>query len=187
MVVGFHEKFEEKAEYNQYWYSEKTIEVIVEEIRGLGAERVAFLSTPSVFFSARSAGINGDLFELDPKLDNGDGKFVLYDFNKPEIDENMNGMYDLVVIDPPFITREVLAAYAFTSSQLLGDSEGKVIISSILENKDVLRELFGSNIMSARFKPSIPTLVYQYCLFTNYILDGESGLNSGNTEVAEQM
>ncbi len=42
--------FEEKAEFNQYWYSQKTIDRIVDEIVRVGG-RVGFLSTPSLYFA----------------------------------------------------------------------------------------------------------------------------------------
>lgn len=40
----------EDGDYNQYWYSEKTIDKIVEAIVANGGT-VAFLSTPSIYFS----------------------------------------------------------------------------------------------------------------------------------------
>jgi hypothetical protein len=40
----------EKGEYNQYWYSNKTISCIVDELIDLNG-RTAFLSTPSLYFS----------------------------------------------------------------------------------------------------------------------------------------
>lgn len=46
----FLRNFEEKAEFNQYWYSQKTIDRIVEEIVRIGG-RVGFLSTPSLYFA----------------------------------------------------------------------------------------------------------------------------------------
>jgi EEF1A lysine methyltransferase 1 len=43
-----------QAEFNQYWYSANTIDALIAEIESTCAgadQRVAFLSTPSVFFS----------------------------------------------------------------------------------------------------------------------------------------
>jgi hypothetical protein len=38
--------------------------------------------------------------------------YVLFDFNKPDgFPEEMKGTFDMVVIDPPFITREVWQKY----------------------------------------------------------------------------
>lgn len=43
-----------------------------------------------------------------------------YDFNKPEeLNEKLRGSFDMVVIDPPFITREVWEKYAVASKMLL--------------------------------------------------------------------
>ena len=44
---------QEKLTLNQYWYSAKTIGTMVAEIERV-AKRVAFLSTPSVYFSLAS-------------------------------------------------------------------------------------------------------------------------------------
>ena len=45
--------------------------------------------------------------QLDTKFEKT-GNFVKYDFNAPEdIPKDMHGTFDLIVVDPPFITREV--------------------------------------------------------------------------------
>jgi hypothetical protein len=43
---------------------------------------------------------------------------------------------------------------------------GKAILTTIEENKNLLFELFQAR--PTAFQPSIPNLVYQYNLFTNY-------------------
>ena len=40
----------EDGDYNQYWYSERTIDKIVDALVSNGG-RIAFLSTPSLYFS----------------------------------------------------------------------------------------------------------------------------------------
>lgn len=47
---GFLASFPEKAEHNQYWYSSFTIQKVVEELIQAGG-KIAFLSTPSLYFS----------------------------------------------------------------------------------------------------------------------------------------
>ena len=47
---GFLLKYKEKADMNQYWYSKKTIDFLVNEIE-TNSEKAAFLSCPSVYFS----------------------------------------------------------------------------------------------------------------------------------------
>lgn len=77
------------------------------------------------------------------------------------------------MIDPPFITHEVWQKYANTAKLLLktgqcedGSPAGKVLGTTVAENAPFLNELFGCT--SQAFKPSIPNLVYQYDLYTNY-------------------
>ncbi len=41
----------ENTDLNQYWYSSKTIHALIQEIQNCGAKRIAFLSTPSLYFS----------------------------------------------------------------------------------------------------------------------------------------
>lgn len=59
----------EDGDLNQYWYSAKTISAIVAEIEASGAKRVAFLSTPSIFFSLTNPDIkaNSVLFDVSFK------------------------------------------------------------------------------------------------------------------------
>ncbi len=83
----------------------------------------------------------------------------------------MHHTFDMIVIDPPFITHEVWRKYATTAKlllkegsdsegtragscapsmtvniiQLLGSPLGKVILTTVFENKDLLNELFGAN------------------------------------------
>jgi 16S rRNA G966 N2-methylase RsmD len=57
--------------------------------------------------------------KYDRKWDNDRG-FVFYDFNAPEdIAEEHKEQYDLVIVDPPFITSEVWNKYAETVKYLL--------------------------------------------------------------------
>lgn len=47
-----HRRFGERGDMNQYWYSASTLEAMVAEVEQK-AKRVAFLSTPSVYFSLK--------------------------------------------------------------------------------------------------------------------------------------
>ena len=177
----------EKAEFNQYWYSAKTVETIVQELIRLDNRRVAFLSTPSVFHVAVQAGVHGDLFDIDSKLFNSeneldDARCFKFDFQQREIATDLQGQYDCVVIDPPFISEEVLAAYGDVTKLLLCE-KGKILISSIAENSAVLIDTLDRDIRQVPFKPSIPSLVYQYSLFVNYEVNEASHFARINSEV----
>lgn len=51
-------KHKEKSEFNQYWYSKATITFMVNECEQFG-HRIAFLSTPSIYYSLKNKEIRG--------------------------------------------------------------------------------------------------------------------------------
>ena len=115
---------------NQYWYSPNTIKRIVEDIEEQGG-RVAFLSTPSLYFSVSAeCRARSKIFDVSTNLTficipyihlyniyaqfdrkwETDPGFIFYDFNNPDgIHSDLDGTFELAVIDPPFITKEVSA------------------------------------------------------------------------------
>jgi len=211
----------EKLKLNQYWYSIPTIETLVEEIEER-ATKVAFLSTPSLFFSLKNQELanNSILFDYD-EMWASHPCFVKYDYKHVEhIPKEYHGVFDYVVIDPPFVTDVVWELYAkaaklllcegsheiiVPSSTLMNDCDvveasfldkaesrisrtsinfeqigdincdgkvsvkvpkGKVLLTTIPEHVQFLHQLLGASIR--RFRPSIPNLIYQYSLYTNY-------------------
>lgn len=119
------------------------------------------------------------------KIDTAFGKdpgFVYYDFNKhEELSKDLHGYFDMVVIDPPFITREVWEKYAECAKMLLrNDGKGMYLISTIDENKAMIEELTGSK--PQIFRPSIPNLVYQYSFYANY---ENPAMNEKNPEIPD--
>ncbi|KAL2635249.1 hypothetical protein R1flu_006728 [Riccia fluitans] len=156
----------EKWEFNQYWYSAHTIKVMAKEIEEI-ATKVAFLSTPSVYFSLTNGQLKkrSYFFDVDTQWA-GFPNYVRWDYNQPlAIDESFHHSFDCVVIDPPFVTHEVWAKYAETA-QLLLSNGGKVILSTIRENAEILKRLL--QVEPQVFQPSIPHLVYQYLFFANF-------------------
>jgi len=51
-------KHKEKADMNQYWYSKATINFMASECEQFG-KKIAFLSTPSIYFSLKNKEIKG--------------------------------------------------------------------------------------------------------------------------------
>ncbi|KAL3659975.1 hypothetical protein V7S43_014901 [Phytophthora oleae] len=170
----FWQKFPEKEDLNQYWYSVETVATLAKEAVVETPEcdgRIAFLSTPSVYFAAKTllddGGANCFLFDFDSKFASEGEQFVHFDFNKPkEIPAELVGTFDFVVVDPPFITREVWEFYAQSIKLLLRSKDSKILLTTIEENAAMINDLLGCR--SRTFKPSIPHLVYQYALYTNY-------------------
>lgn len=178
----------ENASYNQYWYSHETIthlcSLIIEAHACIpeNQRRIAFLSTPSLYFSmpneVRLQSCN--LFDYDRQFGVDDDRFIFYDYNHPtkfecgsvDVSGQLERKFSMVVIDPPFITNEVWAKYALTTKHLLCADTGLVILTTISENSKLLKELFGEKVQSSNFQPSIPNLVYQYSIFTNFDCPG---------------
>jgi len=69
MKNAFVDTHPEKLTMNQYWFSPGTIQIMVEELEE-HATRVAFLSTPSVYFSLRSGELKRRSRLFDVSLDN---------------------------------------------------------------------------------------------------------------------
>ena len=82
----------------------------------------------------------------------------------------------MVVIDPPFITAEVWEKYTEAAKLLLLKEEDlkddskevcrRCICTTIHENAEMMYDLL--KVKPNKFRPSIPNLVYQYDIYTNY-------------------
>lgn len=175
----------ENPELNQYWYSKPTIRRMADEVRAHGAPadapgelQVAFVSTPSVFFALAAEERGGSaVLDFDRKWEAEPG-FVFYDFNAPEaVPEALHHRFAMVVVDPPFIVRDAWEKYATTVRVLLAPG-GKILLSTIAENAAMMAELL--DVRPTQFRPSIPNLVYQYALYTNY---DSPGLAEPNPEI----
>jgi hypothetical protein len=202
-AVAFLKKHGENADHNQYWYSAATVARIlaaVEEPLPPPAEaaappppppRGAFVSTPSLFFAlspavrlaARHAVLDLDAAQFAAK---GGDAFVRFDFRAapPEahLPAAMLGAFDVVVIDPPFITEEVWRLYAAAARALLrADGPRRVICTTVAENAALIAELFPGA-RRTRFQPSIPHLVYQYDLYCNW---EAAAFSTPNPEIPE--
>ena len=57
-------RHKEKTDLNQYWYSKPTIEFMVNQCEANG-KRIAFLSTPSIYFSLKNKEIKDNSVCMD--------------------------------------------------------------------------------------------------------------------------
>ena len=165
----FLKKTPENSDFNQYWFSEKTIQFILSQIQRHGNQCIGLISTPSIFFSLpKELQDKSYLFDIDDKLISKHKNGKKYDFNWTNFDEyfsDLKGTFDFIVIDPPFITEEAWNKFANFGKYLAND-KCKFLVSSIAENAENLKKILGVNMKN--FKPSIPHLVYQYNFFANY-------------------
>lgn len=160
----------QKVELNQYFFSKGTIAVLTAEIeeQAPADSLIAFLSTPSLYFSLFPATRqHARLLEIDDQwaLDPG---FVLYDYRHPEaLPAELHHRCGMVVIDPPFISRDAWVLYV-DAVRLLLRKEGatKILCTTVGENAAFLKEMLG--VEQRRFLPSIPKLVYQFSVYTDF-------------------
>lgn len=69
---------------------------------------------PSIYCSIKNPEVKAasTLFEFD-KIFVKEKNFVFYDFNQPlNLPEELKNSFDILLIDPPFITPEVWGKYA---------------------------------------------------------------------------
>lgn len=161
------------ADLNQYWYSAGTVAKLCSVVRqhalSLRAERLAcaFVSTPSIFF-ALSAAERGAcrVLDFDEALGEGEPGFVAFDYNHPEaIPSDLRGAFEMVVIDPPYITADVWRRYIEAARLLLREG-GLVVATTVIENAPLLAD--GLGVRPHVWLPSIPHLPYQYAVYTNF-------------------
>jgi hypothetical protein len=171
----------EKEEFNQYWFSEITIEFIITQLERYG-KSIAFISTPSLFFSIKhETQERSILFDYDEKFTKKHKNAKIFDYR--DFDENClkdasyYKKFDFIIVDPPFITKEVWTKYA-EFIKLISTTDARILASSISENTQLLKELLNIDIKN--YQPSIPHLVYQYNFFSNY---EDEDLNKDNPEI----
>lgn len=108
--------------------------------------------------------------------------FHLYDYNDPTaVADRCRGAFDVIVMDPPFISPAVWENYAATARLLARNGDAWIIATTVDENAALMQHLFGCT--PAAFRPSIPSLVYQYSVFTNF---ASSTLSAKNPELLEE-
>ena len=161
---------------NQYWYTEHTISVLVAAMEAhLPAEggRIAFMSTPSLFFAISSdIQANSTLLEYDKRW-SGRKQFRFFDFNEGAAGlEDLWGSFDLCVIDPPYIDKAVWIKYLAAANELL-KPEGDVLCTSIPENKPMLEACWqklerGTHMQSHTFIPVNSGCLHRFAVFTTF-------------------
>nr|CCA19203.1 conserved hypothetical protein [Albugo laibachii Nc14] len=172
----FWAEYVEIEQLNQYWYSRSTVNKITKEIltQVTREESIGCISTPSIYFALkkemdRSVAAQDQLFlmDIDCKFASEGSQFVYYDYRFPQnLPQGLHHRLKYLIIDPPFITRDVWEQYRAAIDFLLCPEQGKILLSTIHENQALMWELLRCK--PVRFQPSIPHLVYQYTIYTNY-------------------
>ncbi|XP_012542260.1 EEF1A lysine methyltransferase 1 [Monomorium pharaonis] len=111
--------FDEDWQLSQFWYNDDTIEAFVRgALNSTPANgRIALVSCPTLYSKLkRECGERQiKLFEYDNRFKIFGTDFIQYDYKFPlDVPRNMSCQFDLVIIDPPFLSEECLTKMAVT-------------------------------------------------------------------------
>ena len=116
---------------SQFWYTDECADELAAAVRGRG--RVAVVSCPTAHRALRRAG-DGEsvLFEFDARCGAGLGdRFCRYDFTEDfriKIPARFENAFDVVVLDPPYVSRDCLAAFWSFAAWLSRGAAAKVVV-----------------------------------------------------------
>ncbi|EGF77614.1 hypothetical protein BATDEDRAFT_17697 [Batrachochytrium dendrobatidis JAM81] len=117
--------FIEDWQLSQFWYDVTTRNTLANESiqETFDNARIGCVSSPSVFVTLKKMGLSNrsiTVFEFDKRFNVYGDEFVFFDFNEPlTLDEKngerpLKGMFDFLIIDPPFLSEECLLKTAQT-------------------------------------------------------------------------
>ncbi|XP_077473997.1 EEF1A lysine methyltransferase 1 [Stigmatopora argus] len=141
---------EEDWGMSQFWYTDETATRLAEELlEQAGVEgRIACVSAPSVYQKLKQLGDNASVtvFEYDRRFAVYGDEFIFYDYNEP-LGPAERGVaprsFDVVLVDPPYLSEECLSKVARTVKYL---TKGKVLLCTggVMEN--VAKQLLNVNV-----------------------------------------
>jgi hypothetical protein len=180
---------------SQFWYSAETSQFLAEEVRWCHAQagggHIAFLSSPSAYKAYRSlaaaaaaaaaaAGAAAPpplpaarLFEFDARFAVFGEAFVQYDYNHPlaGLPQALLGACSVLVLDPPFLNHECLAAFAATVGALqrpAAQGGARLLLASGAVQLASARQLLGLRPTRRAIAHAGGRLSNPFALYTNY-------------------
>ena len=164
--------FSENWQLSQFWYSNETASAIANESKTDG--KVGFISFPSAYMAyKRLFQSKTTLFEFDERFSCFED-FVFYDFNRPtRINQALHNTFDVLVIDPPFLSDECLTKMLETA-KLLGTIDCRIIICTGKVMEPLILNLCGAHLIE--FKPNHQKLrlANDFSCFVNYVSSNKS-------------
>ncbi|CAL8267274.1 unnamed protein product [Lota lota] len=158
---------------SQFWYDDVTATRLAEEViheAGDGG-RIACVSAPSVYQKLKQGVVKGSdrisavLLEFDRRFAAYGDDFVFYDYNEPlALPAALQGGFDIVLVDPPYLALECLSKVAQTVKYL---SRGKVLLCTGAIMEEHAKDLLG--LRRCNFLPKHnKNLANEFLCFTSY-------------------
>ncbi|CAK9137886.1 unnamed protein product [Ilex paraguariensis] len=159
---------------SQFWYDRRTAETVAEEVltlcQTLDSPKVACIACPTLYAYLKKINptVSVQLLEYDNRFEQYGSEFTFYDYNQPEdLPSSMKNAYQIVVADPPYLSKECLEKVAQTISFLGQPGELYLLLLTGEVQKDRAAELLG--LRPCGFQPQhLSKLGNEFRLFTNY-------------------
>ncbi|PON82407.1 Protein-lysine N-methyltransferase Efm [Trema orientale] len=175
---------------SQFWYDPETAETLAREVLTLcqlgssnsdsGSPLVACIACPTLYAYLKNndSDMRVQLLEYDKRFEQYGSEFTFYDYNQPgELPLELKHAFDVVVADPPYLSKECLEKVADTISYLTRSSESSLLLLTGAVQKDRAAELMG--LQPCGFRPRHSSkLGNEFRLFTNY----DPGMRLGGWE-----
>lgn len=159
---------------SQFWYDVDTADKLALECLAATREddKVAFISSPTAFDQLCAIGAGNRsvvLLEYDRRFE---AKFIerfqFYDYAKPlDLPQSMEGKYDFILADPPFLNEDCLLGFAQTASFLSKPRSAKIIFCT-----GAVMEECCSKFLNLKMTSFVPkharNLSNQFCCYANY-------------------
>lgn len=114
-----HRSVAEDWELSQFWYTDKTADILKQECLRLAGNggKIGCISCPTVYKLIHECtdGPESYLFEYDRRFEQVYGdSFVYYDYQEPisGFRQDFNHYFDVLIVDPPFLSEECLTKVA---------------------------------------------------------------------------
>ncbi|XP_054269060.1 EEF1A lysine methyltransferase 1 [Macrosteles quadrilineatus] len=164
--------FGEDWQLSQFWYSDETAISLAKVAISVATSsgRIALISCPTLYRHIKSLApeIKVSLFEFDQRFSVFGEDFFLYDYRSPlDIPRDFASQFDIVVMDPPFLSEECLTKTAVTAKFLAKD---KIILCTGSVMEDLARRLL--DMKKCLFEPKHQNnLANEFCCYSNFNFD----------------
>lgn len=159
---------------SQFWYDRDTAETVANEVLSLCGSvecaSVACIACPTLYAYLKriDPSASAQLLEYDKRFEQYGSEFTFYDYNQPEeLPSSMKNAYQIVVADPPYLSKECLEKVTQTISFLMRPAKSCLLLLTGEVQKDRAAELLG--LYPCGFRPRHSSkLGNEFLLFTNY-------------------
>lgn len=165
---------DEDYSLSQFWYTSCCADDFAAAV-SKHTSHPAILSCPTFHDGLVRCRIDSTNFEYDEKFT--DERFVKFDYRCP-IDQARRDAYDLVVLDPPYVSREVVEEY-LKHAEFLNSAKKIIFITSVV-NREWLRDEHGLYLTNfkLRFVSKMATPLRVFCFQDSSLIANLGGIDA---------